>query len=207
MATFEVPKGSTLTRSEIIYRCTKSNVYVVSVERQGAPALERQQELEAVLRGLKFGEPDQIPAKVLDHQRTTTSLQLLARLQQAIAKIRKADARAALAAGDARLVDTIRLIDRHLEVIDARGVELPEVTTDPVIEKFDWHGITFASSSRLVRTDLLDFYRRSFGKIARDARVAAKTTHDDRAKSQYQALRELSDSLSKVIASKVMLRK
>lgn len=201
-----MPKGSILTRSEIIDRCTKANVHVVSVERQGAPALERQQDLEVELRELKSGEPAEIPGKVLDHERTTTSLQLLARLQQAIAKIGRGT-KGSLAAGDARLVDTMRLVDRHLKLIEARGVELPEVTPDAVIERFDWHGDIFAVSSRLVRSELLDFYRRSFHQIARDARVAAMRTADQRAKSQYQALRELGESLGKVLASKVMLRK
>ena len=212
LATFEVPNGSTLTRSEIIARCTKSNVCVVSVQRQGATALERQIDLEAELQELRVGDPYEIPDKVLNNERTRTSLQLLGRLRQAIANIHKADTKGAarpkaLAAGDARLVDTMRLIDRHIEWIGAHGIRLPEITTDAVIEKFEQRGTIFAISSRFVHSELFDFYRRSFREISHDALVATTATKDAHAKSQYQALHEVSEALVKVVTFKVMLHK
>ncbi|MFT4513521.1 MAG: hypothetical protein ACI89X_001324 [Planctomycetota bacterium] len=187
-------------------------MFVTSIERQGARALERQKDLEAELQLAKAKVPDVIAGNVLKHQHTIASLQLIARLHDAITKIRRTanetkTQSTALAAGDARMVDTMRLIDRHVALLEARAVSMPQVTTAKVIEKFDWHGDTYAIGARLVHSELIEFYRKSFSEIARDARAAKLGADDERAKTQYQALRELSESLKKVLEAEVLRKR
>ncbi len=206
---FEIQKGSSLRRTEIVDLCMQANVFVASIERPDAPALERQQELESELQLAKAEAPDVFATKALDHPHTVASLQLMARLHEAVTLLRRAKNSAdkqpvALAAGDARMVDTMRLIDRHVALLEARGVQLPQVTEAKVVERFDWHGDAYAIGARLVHSELIEFYRKSFGKIADDARSAAERAQDKRAKAQYQALRDQSESLAKVLRAKVL---
>jgi hypothetical protein len=173
--------------------------------------LERQQDLEAELQQAKAEIPDVIAGNVLNHQHTVASLQLMARLHEAITQIRRTANESktqptAIAAGDARMVDTMRLIDHHVALLEARSIQLPQASTAKVVEKFDWHGDIYAMGARLVHSELIQFYRKSFRKIATDARAAARRTDDTRAKTQYQALRELSESLEKVLEAKVLTR-
>jgi hypothetical protein len=171
--------------------------------------LERQQDLEAELQQAKAEIPDVIAGNVLNHQHTVASLQLMARLHEAITQIRRTANEnqtqpTAIAAGDARMVDTMRLIDHHVALLEARSVQLPQAATTKVVERFDWHGDVYATGARLVHSELIQFYRTSFRKIATDARDAARRTDDTRAKMQYKALRELSGSLEKVLEAKVL---
>jgi hypothetical protein len=102
------------------------------------------------------------------------------------------------------MVDTMRLIDHHVALLEARSVQLPQAATTKVVERFDWHGEAYATGARLVHSELIQFYRKSFRKIATDARDAARRTDDTRAKMQYKALRELSGSLEKVLEAKIL---
>jgi len=194
-----IPKGRTLLRSDVLIRMARAKVYVVSLQRRGATTNERLDELAFELRQLR-DERVPLSKAVLKHPRTVATLQLLARLGDRISKLEAP-------VGDARLVDTLPLIKRHIKLIRARGFELPEVTREVVIEKFDWHGNHYATGSRYLHTELLDVYRKTFAAIARDARKARKATTDERAREQFLALRQLSESLHRAIAVTVLPRR
>lgn len=211
LATFEVSKGSSLRRTDIVELCTQASVFVVSIERQGARLLERLQDLESELRQAKAEVPEVAVPRVLQHQHTVASLQLFARLHEAITKARRAanesDAQPTTnAAGDARMFDLMRLVDRHAALLQAHEVQLPAVTTAKIVERFDWHGDIYALGARLVHSELIGFYRKSLHEIARDARTAAQRTDDEHARTQYQALCQRSESLEKVLDATVLKR-
>lgn len=205
LISFEVPKDSELSRNDIKLRLRRASVYVVSLLRKNATTLERQAELADELRDVRTGNPAPLSPKVLAHPRTVATLQLLARLDSSVQELRGVATDGKATAGDARLFDTFRLIERHIELVKARGFSLPKPTREVIVKKFDWHGADFAQSALLLRTELLDEYRETLRKVARDARKAARATTDEHTRAQYTALRRLAERLHKSIAVTAMI--
>ncbi len=212
IARFQTPVESSLTRTRIVYELAKRNVYVYSLERSDLG-------LESSLRLLAktATKADRKTVQLTSHRTAKRLLHVLAILRGFRREVHSANSSFAVTP---LVEDLIRIVDVHVALLEARGVELDAAANVKVecIKKelaalptsvrtastWSSSGKKLAAAARVIEIPAFEHYVATLRTVAADAagmakKLAGRARGRAKARAQHVAQAEHAGQLATLL--------